>query len=329
MKSLLAGLALLCSLHASEGKVDILSLDVLSYEQLMANDPETVDTLSKALHTKGIVGIRGVPGFIEASEALLATSREFSALPEEVKEEYAPKAKDLFLGYERGKEKFQRPDGKWFIDDLKVSYYAWIPNQRENRWPLELDLETPFERLGSIMAKMGEEVLARVYLGNIPVSHIPKLGRMLYYQKKGDTGADNPYWCGAHYDHGLLTVLAPSCYFLSGKRIPEPLEAGLFVRIEGKFYKVEADPEVMMFQVGEFGQLATNDGIRATEHRVHKPFDSDIERYTIAVFFNAPMETVIYSSSELTKDARYGGSSGDPCSYERWNEESFKRYIAR
>lgn len=25
----------------------------------------------------------------------------------------------------------------------------------------------------------------------------------------------------------------------------------------------------MMFQVGEFGQLASNDGIRATEHRVH------------------------------------------------------------
>lgn len=30
------------------------------------------------------------------------------------------------------------------------------------------------------------------------------------------------------------------------------------------------DLDVMMFQVGEFGQLASNDGIRATEHRVHR-----------------------------------------------------------
>jgi isopenicillin N synthase-like dioxygenase len=72
-------------------------------------------------------------------------------------------------------------------------------------------------------------------------------------------------------------------------KVPEPPEAGLFVKVQGTFKKVAADPEVMMFQVGEFGQLVTNDAIRATEHRVHKAPDS-IERYAMALFFNAPQK---------------------------------------
>ncbi len=82
-----------------------------------------------------------------------------------------------------------------------------------------------------------------------------------------------------------------------------------------------------MFQVGEFGQLATDDAIRATEHRVHKAKGTHVERYAMALFFNAPMETTIHSFSELTQDSRYGGMPGDLCTYQRWHEGSFNRYI--
>ncbi|CDR34845.1 hypothetical protein [Criblamydia sequanensis] len=72
----------------------------------------------------------------------------------------------------------------------------------------------------------------------------------------------------------------PGVYFAKGEQIQEPMEAGLFVRTseEAPFKKVVSDDlDVMMFQVGEFGQLVKDDGIRATEHRVHKALGA-IER---------------------------------------------------
>jgi isopenicillin N synthase-like dioxygenase len=143
---------------------------------------------------------------------------------------------------------------------------------------------------------------------------------MLYYRESVEGAADNTFWCGSHFDHGLFTALIPAFY----------KEAGLFVRThqDGIFKKVVAsDLDVLMFQVGEFGQLITNDGIRATEHRVHKASGA-IERYTMALFFDAPKDTVVHSTSELTSDSRYGGSKGIPFTYGHWSEESFKRYIA-
>lgn len=84
----------------------------------------------------------------------------------------------------------------------------------------------------------------------------------------------------------------------------------------------------MLFQVGEFGQLVTNDAIRATEHRVHKAI-GPIERYTLATFFSAPMDAIIFSTSELTSDSRYGGQAGKPCAYRQWSDASFQRYIVK
>jgi isopenicillin N synthase-like dioxygenase len=71
-----------------------------------------------------------------------------------------------------------------------------------------------------------------------------------------------------------------------------------------------------------------NDKIRATEHRVQKAA-GNVERYTMALFTDAPMETVIHSTSQLTKDNRYGGVAGAPCSYREWNDRTFERYIVR
>jgi isopenicillin N synthase-like dioxygenase len=168
-------------------------------------------------------------------------------------------------------------------------------------------------------------------LESISIDGTPRVGRMLYYRKSGNTAAENPFWCGSHLDHGMFTALLPAFYFVNGQAVAEPREAGLFVKTthDGVFKKVMADdPDVMLFQVGEFGQLVTNDAIRATEHRVHKA-SGTVERYTMALFFDAPMETVIRSTSELTKDSRYGAAAGEPCTYLRWHEESFKRYIVK
>ena len=313
-----------------------LDLDVISYADFVQEDPEALKTLEWALYQKGIVGIRGIPEYREKVAKFIEAARLFSSLPEEIKETYAPNRErgDLFLGYEKGKEKFKRDDGTWVVDDLKISYYAYVPAHPQNIWPSEVDLATPYLEIGSLMVKVGEEVMSKVGLvgpeTGIEVAGLPAVGRMLYYSKSDQTHIDNPLWCGAHFDHGIFTVLLPAIYFFEGQVVDETEEAGLFVRTmsDGKFQKIAAnDPDVMMFQVGEFGQIVKNDSIRATEHRVHKPL-VPMERYTMALFFDAPMDLPIYSTSELKKDARYGDPEG-PCTYRRWHEESFKRYSVK
>ncbi|MBP9842315.1 MAG: isopenicillin N synthase family oxygenase [Simkaniaceae bacterium] len=321
------------SLIAEE--IKILDLDVIPYQELIQGDAKTLTILDKALHEKGIVGVKGVPGYKEKYEQFIKAAREFSSLPEEVKENYKPNRErdNTFLGYEMGKEKFRRPNGEWVVDDLKTSYYALIPDNVRNQWPLEVNLKDPFEALGEKMAEIGELIMYKIgLLGATTGFHLEgdsRIGRMLYYRKSDNN--DNPYWCGAHFDHGLFTAILPAVYFADGEQIPEPPEAGLCVRTSEAvpFKKVSAqDFDVMMFQVGEFGQLATNDGIRATEHRVHKAKET-IERYTLAVFYSPPMDMPIYSHSILTNDSRYGAKSGEPCTFRQWHEASLKRYLVK
>lgn len=314
---------------------ETLILDVISYEKLIQEDPETLQILHKALHEKGIVGVRAIPTYKEKYEQFIKAAREFSALPEQVKEKYEPNRSlgETFLGYEIGKEKFQRPNGEWVVDDLKASYYAFVPNSSQNKWPAELDLQTPFQDIGQLMADMGELIMYKIdLLGDktgFKLEDNSRLGRMLYYRKCDNN--ENPYWCGAHFDHSLFTVILPAVYFIHGEQIPEPKEAGLFIRTspDMPFKKVFAsDLDVMMFQVGEFGQLATNDGIRATEHCVRKTVGA-VERYTLALFSNAPMDVPIYSTSVLAHDARYGTKIGEASTFRYWNDATFQRFLVK
>lgn len=321
LKRALILLALLVRVAA----IETLDVDIISYEKFYNNDPETLATLKKALYEKGIVGIRDIPTYREKVQKFIETSRTFSALPEEVKEKYAPVNGQP--GYELGAEKFQRPDGTWIIDNLKTSYYAEVPNSNANIWPQEIDLQTPFQEISSLMSQMGIAVMEKIGLldGSL-LDGTPQIGRMLHYRKTGEGLANNPHWCGAHFDHGIFTTLLPATYFVDGKRVPEPEEAGLFISIDGEFKKVVAnDPDVLLFQVGEFGQLMTNDGIRATEHKVMKA-QGAVERYTLALFYQAPFERAIYSTSKLTADARYGDKPG--CTYREWQDRSLARYKA-
>lgn len=321
---------------SDKGKIEILSLDIISYDDFVGCNCETLNILNKALNEKGIVGIKGVPGYKEKVQTFIQKSREFTALSEQVKKCYAPnRSSGELTGYESGKEQFKRPDGKWVVDDLKVSYYAYIPENSLNRWPKEVDLQTAFLDLGMLMYEVGQSVMKKIGLigsnTGMYLNEISGFGRMLYYRKNDKTAEENPYWCGAHFDHGLFTALLPAFYFLNGESTSEPLEAGLFVKttIDGQFKKVISDdPDLLLFQVGEFAQLATDDVIRATEHKVHKA-EGAVERYTMALFFDAPKDTIIRSFSELTRDERYGGEPGSPCSYGQWGEASFNRYLVK
>lgn len=316
---------------------ETMELDVIEYDDFVQNTPHAIALLNEALYEKGIVGIRGVPGYRETYERFLDAARAFTTLPEEVKERSAPDHSkgETFLGYESGKEKFQLPDGRWVIDNLKVSYYALNPDVPSNKWPAEVDLNTYYSDLTSVMSQVGIAVMEKIGLigeqTGIHYDNAPRVCRMLYYKKSDARHAENPYWCGAHFDHCLLTGILPAFYFCDGVQIDEPPEAGLFIRTgsEQPYKKIIAnDYDVMMFQVGEFGQLATNDKIRATEHRVHKAF-GEVERYTMAAFFNAPMDAVVHSTSVIANDERYGAAPGEACTFEHWHLATFNRYIVK
>lgn len=303
-----------------------MSVTILSYDAIQEGASSTIGDLKAALLNQGIVGVRGIPGYQELVRKYIEAARQFSYLPDAAKDSCAPNPND-FLGYELGKEKFS------VVDESKASYYAYVPDIARNKWPKEPDLRTPFQNIGQLMIETGIQVMQKIGLiggANAPTTLAPEhVGRMLCYRERSAIQSQNPHWCDEHKDHSSFTALLPAVYTKHHQPIPEPDEAGLFVKgtYDTIFRKVVSDdPDVMLFQVGEFGQLATNDAIHATAHRVDKPIDPAVERYTMALFFAPPMECEITSTSVLTQDSRYG--TGKTCTYGRWHEESMKRYRA-
>src|SRR6187431_811855 len=205
LKKLILPFAILCAVQGGALESESYSLEVISYEDFVNEDPAALNLLKGALYKDGIVGMRGVPDFREKLSRFIDAARRFTALPEQIKESYSPNHDlgETFLGYERGKEKFRRPDGRWVVDDLKTSYYAFVPDSSLNKWPREVDLRSFMEDLGGLMSEMGEAVMQKFGLsgrgGLVVTEGSPRIGRMLYYRLNSSGIDENPFWCGAHF----------------------------------------------------------------------------------------------------------------------------------
>jgi isopenicillin N synthase-like dioxygenase len=126
-----------------------MHLDIVSYHDLVAFNPQALKQLEMALLNKGIVGISHVPEFEMKSRNYINAARDFSALQEKIKQQYTPdRDAGNTEGYELGAEKFKDQNGNWQIDDKKASYYAYVPEKPCNVWPREVDLQTPYVELG-------------------------------------------------------------------------------------------------------------------------------------------------------------------------------------
>lgn len=317
-----------------------LELDVISYQDLVPNaSQEAQNSLQQALFHQGIVGIADIPDFEKKSRQFIDAARAFEALPPAVKAQYAPNvAAGEMEGYELGAEQFQNNQGQWVIDDKKASFYAHIPDNRKNKWPCELDLQTPYLALAELIFSVGKQVMAAIGLDHqtgLDHTKLAALARLLHYHKEDQQTNDNPDWCGAHFDHGVFTGLLPAYYFKDGIEIEEPSEAGLYIvpTHSGSFEKIPSSrKDILLFQVGEFGQLATQDRIQATRHKVCKTSDG-VERYTLALFYSLSDEVTICSDSSLSHDMRYQHyqAPDGSISYGAWHQASIDRYrvIAR
>lgn len=313
-----------------------MELSVFEYQHLLNPSEQTRQAIKRVLCDYGIIGIKGVPNYLETCQAYVDVARKFSKLDESIKLQYAPQRElQQYEGYEIGVEKFKNDQGQWVVDDKKASFYAFVPDLPENPWPKEVDLKTAYLNLGLMIFETGKLLLHGLNLDEqvgIDTSKLQGYGRMLHYRKEQDYGEFNPDWCGGHYDHSLFTGLMPAYYFKDGNEINEPEESGLFIiPTNGKDYvKIDAqDKDVMLFQVGEFGQLASNDAVRATKHIVKRAHGA-IERFTLAIFYNPDPDCVIYSSSVLTQDFRFkeAKEKDDRIQFKNWNQASLNLYDA-
>jgi isopenicillin N synthase-like dioxygenase len=266
--------------------------------------------ITQAFHDKGIIAIRGVPGFDKAYEDFLNASRQFISLTEEQQAKYTPE--DAYSrGWSYGIETFNG-----VRDAFKGSYYAAYPEKvahAPNIWPTQdvPEFQHAYLNLVKIIFNMGKEVLPLI---NIAIKNNFSVTRMLYYGP-----VDNPKaveWCGEHRDHGLITGLCPGTYFLNGKKVLQPPKTGLFVRGE----EVSVSNDVLLFQIGEVAELITNGAVTATEHEVRKAIGG-YERYNLAVFL-VPSFTYKIKST-LTK---YNDRFSPGMSFADWNDRSYAKY---
>lgn len=311
-----------------------MKIDIISYHDL--SNPSSLQQLESVLRLKGIVGIQGVSGFEQKVRSYLQAVKQFMALPDNIKNSYAPNrdAGDT-EGYELGAEWFKNKNGEWQRDDKKASFYAFVPDKPLNKWPKEVDLKRAYLELGEVIFKTGKHVLKALGLDEVIALNLNRLvgyGRMLYYYPENNIINDHQSWCGAHFDHGILTGLIPAYYFKDEQEIEEPLGAGLYIQPhdEHDFVKIQVnDPSTLLFQVGEFGQLLSNDRIRATKHFVKKA-PPGIERITFALFYSAEYTHAVVSQSELIYDARYAmNAENGRMTYQKWEQASLEQYRAR
>jgi isopenicillin N synthase-like dioxygenase len=309
-----------------------MCLDTIKYDELISPKTSTLSKIESALQTKGIIGISEVPELENKIDHYIHVTRKFTALSEDIKQKYSPN-RDLgeTEGYELGAEWFQDDEGIWQTDSNKASFYAYVTDNTRNKWPEELDLKTPYLALGKTIFSIGKKILTLIGMNeSINLSHDRMIGygRMLHYKRNSiDSIASN--WCGAHFDHGILTGLIPAHYFNQDQKVDEPEEAGLYIvpNNSEEFIKVPANNKnILIFQAGEFGQLITNDRIRATKHVVKRSL-LPLERYTYALFFSADGEHIVNSKSELITDPRYVNyAKNGSISYRQWEAASYEKY---
>lgn len=312
-------------------------IETILYSELLKKNQDAVSKLENGLKNQGIIGVANVPDFLRKAKNFIKVARTFSLLSETNKRKYMPdRSKNAVEGYEVGVEWFKNQNDEWKIDNKKASYYAMIPDNPKNIWPDEVKISSSYLQLGTLIFDVGKLILDALGLNeSIGLKHelITGYGRMLHYLAETDINNSNNNWCGSHVDHGLLTGLIPAHYFFDGKEIEEPPGVGLHVkpRQGNNFENIQSTKEpIIFFQIGEFGQLISNDRLFAAPHLVKKAFNG-IERYTFAVFFDPDLHFPIKSTSLLKSDSRYleQQSSNGSITYKQWQEASYARYRAK
>lgn len=286
-------------------------LRIFRYDQLRTYKREIINDL----HNQGFIAVNNVPGFAEAYQRFISASRDFISLPLNQQAEECTPSDSYARGWSRGVEVFNNKK-----DSYKGSYYAYFPESASYRniWPRSIpSFQTCYTEVTETISRVGKEVLS-LLLTNQKTSCV---ARMLHYSAISEGEDDgNPNWCGLHKDHGLFTGLGPEVYFLHDAPATKPDNSGLYILDQA----ISSPSDVILFQVGEALELATNGKTAATEHFVRKAYGG-YERFTLAVFFQ-PDENFVLSCDREEIVAKYADRYSPDLTYRVWNERSLLRY---
>jgi len=250
--------------------------------------------LREACHTTGFCYIRA-----PQSPAIMNISRQFFALPLDIRKEIAMINSPQFRGYtllgdERtaGKSDWRDQIDFGLEKDVQMLSDAdpeWLQLRGPNLWPSDLP-HMPKLILDWMdhMDQLGTAIMQALALSfELPLDHFDyifapkgdarmKLIRYQAQDEKTDTGQG----VGWHHDTGMLT-------FIQQDRV-----GGLQIEVDGAVSDVEPVAGTYVMNLGEMLQAATNGYLRATQHRVVSP-DPGTQRLSIAYFYNPALEANI------------------------------------
>jgi isopenicillin N synthase-like dioxygenase len=283
----------------------------------------------------GVIGIRGVPSFVEAKKACLTQAYDLAHLPQEDLRNIEDPVSLYNAGWSHGKEmlKNNKPDtakASFYFNPItdspgteadRTKYPVSYPL---NQWPTESlpALEPASKRLGCLMKDVAVELskhidaYAQSQCPSYPTSMLYSAmkdtekvkGRLLYYYPlAGGSSKDDSVdsWIGFHNDSGYLTALAGDMYMDPQgnvlKECPVP-DAGLYVEDRNKqVVKVTIPPDCMAIQMGECTQIVTGGAVVATPHCVKGA--PNLVRISLACFIDVPPSTPISAPPGSSADS--------------------------
>jgi isopenicillin N synthase-like dioxygenase len=313
------------------GKPASGNLVIVDYQELMNTINETKPLQEKlesafGLDGIGIIGIRNVPGFVEAKFELLSLSHSLANLPEqELKELEVPEA--LYnTGWSHGKEKLKHGVPDWNKASFYFNPLTDVPGTEEerrkfplsypsNRWPKADRLpsfKTAALRLGSLMKDVAVDFSKHIdnYAQTLNDSYQPETlfkslvntekvkGRLLYYYplvgkdtiEKLTQNQSEDSWIGWNNDSGFLTCLSGGIFMEpDGTILPSSPsdDAGLYVIDRNdQVLQVKLPSDCMAIQIGECTQILTGGAVIATPHCVKGA--PDVARTSFACFIDTP-----------------------------------------
>lgn len=345
------------------GKSASGSLVIVDYHELIdptKNKEQLQEKVENAfgLNGIGIIGIRNVPGFVDAKFELLSLAHSLANLPEqELKEMEVPET--LYnTGWSHGKEMLKNGIPDWNKASFYFNPLVDVPGTKEerikfplsypsNRWPKTSSLptfKTSSRRLGSLMKDVAVELSKHIddYAKSKNSSYQPETlfqtlantdkvkGRLLYYyplangDKKEQLICDKSEdsWIGWHNDSGFLTCLSGGLFMEpDGTILPSSPcdDAGLYVMDRNdQILQVKLPSDCMGIQIGECTQILTGGEVIATPHCVKGA--PNVARTSFACFIDTPPTYSLRAPSTQSSSAGYPAfsSSRVPPLSKRW-----------
>lgn len=323
-----------------------MGLVVVEFDDIADGSVDLSESIQNAYGDDGygVIGIRNIPGFVQAKERVLGMAHQLNKLPKEALEKLEDPESLYNAGYSFGKEKMgDEPDFS------KASFYfnplsdkPGTPELREkfpvsypiNRWPNEEmpEFEPAAKLLGTIMNNVCGHLAT--HIDKFAASKVPNYvpfadamkatdkakGRLLYYHPISPEVAakgKSDSWIATHNDSGYLTCLAGDMYVNNetGEKLkgcPDPT-AGLYVVDRaGQSTKVDIPQDVMAIQLGEVVQIITGGAVKATPHFVkgaspQPGMDVGVARISHPVFIDLKPTTVLKAPEGVSRDQVLAG----------------------